>query len=155
MPNHKNVNPKFLTLTFSEDITSNFPAAISSLSTTTLTLPLHSLSIGPSCTPLTKVNPIMAGSLDSASDLGLGAQDRNLGETVNEQLPETGDAPASVPGSDSFFGEGKFRFPKSLLEGGGSGILSNPMAHGMHKYLLSESVFDVNISRGSYVIYAS
>ena len=86
MPSHTNVNPKFLTLTVSEDIISNYPAAISSHSTTTLVLPLHSLSIGQSCTPgiLSKVNPIMAGSLDSAPDLGLGAQDRNLGESVNE-----------------------------------------------------------------------
>ena len=88
----------------------------------------------------------MSGSLDSASDLGLGAKDRNLGEHVPEQLPETGDAPAPTPGSVSFFGEGKFRFPKSLLEGGGSGILSNPIAFGMHEYLLSESVFGLNIS---------
>ena len=147
------MNPKFITLTFSDDITSNFPAAISSHSTSTLTLPLHSLSIGPSCTPLTKVNPIMAGSLESVPDLGLGTQDRNLGETVNEQLPETGDAPAPVPGSDSFFGEGKFRFPKSLLEGGGSGILSNPIAFGLQEYLLSESILDVNTSIEGVLLY--
>ena len=53
----------------------------------------------------------MSGPLDSASDLGLEAQDRDLGEHVPEQLPETGDAPAPAPGSVSFFGEGKFRFP--------------------------------------------
>ena len=88
----------------------------------------------------------MAGSLDSAQDLGLAAQDRNLGELVAEQLPETGGGPAPSPGSVSFFGEGKFRFPKALLEGGGSGILSNPIAFGLHEYLLSESVFDLNTS---------
>ena len=32
----------------------------------------------------------MAGCLDSAQDLGLAAQDRDLGEPVIEQLPETG-----------------------------------------------------------------
>ena len=146
MPSNKNVNPKFLTLNFTEDIIS-YPAAISSHSTTTLVLPLHSLSIGQSCTPgiITKVNP-MAGSLDSAPDSGLGAQDGNLGESVNEQLPETGDASDHVPGSDSFFGEGKFRFPKLLMEQGGSGILSNPMCHGMNEYLLSASVFDLTTS---------
>ena len=88
----------------------------------------------------------MAGSLDSSLDLGLGDQDRNLGESANEQLSETGDASALVPGSVSFFGEGKLRFPKALMEQGGSGILSNPMAHGMHEYLLSESIFDLNTS---------
>ena len=155
MPSHKNVNPKFLTLNISEDIISNNPAAISSHSTTTLVLPLDSLSIGQSCTPdiISKVNP-MAGSLDSAPDLGLGAQDRNLGESVNEQLPETGDASAHVPGSDSFFGEGKFRFPKSLMEQGGSGILSNPMCHGMHEYLLSASVFDLTTSIEGVMLFA-
>ena len=61
----------------------------------------------------------MSGSLDSAEDLGLEAQDRNLGEHVPEQLPKNGDAPAPTPGSVSFFGEGKFRFPKALLEGAG------------------------------------
>ena len=96
----------------------------------------------------------MAGSLDSVSDLGLETQDRNLGETVNEQLPETGDTPAPVPGSDSFFGEGKFRFPKVLLEQGGSGILSNPMCHGMHEYLLSASVFDLNTSIEGVILFA-
>ena len=106
MPEETNyiiVNRKINDLSFSDDITSKFPATISPHSTSTLTLPLNSLSIGPSCTPLTKVNPIMAGSLESAPDLGLGAQDRNLGEPVVEQLPETGDGPAPSPGSVFFF----------------------------------------------------
>ena len=59
----------------------------------------------------------MSGPLDSAKDLGLEAQDRDLGEP--KELPKTGDAPAPTPGSVSFFGEGKFRFPEALLEGAG------------------------------------
>ena len=97
----------------------------------------------------------MAGSLDSTPDLGLGVQDRNLGESANEQLPETGNAPALVPGSVSFFGEGKFRFPKALMEQGGSGILSNPMVNGMHEFLWSASVFnDLTTSIEGVMLFA-
>ena len=32
------------------------------------------------------------------------------------------------------------------MEQGGSGILSNPMCHGMNEYLLSTSVFDLTTS---------
>ena len=52
----------------------------------------------------------MAGPLDSAQDLGLAAQDRNLGEPVVDQLPETGDGPAPSPGSVSFFRGGRERY---------------------------------------------
>ena len=74
------------------------------------------------------------------------SQDGSHGESVKEQLPNTGDTSAPPPGSVSLFGEGKFRFPKALLEGGGSGILSNPIAFGLQEYLLSESILDVNTS---------
>ena len=88
----------------------------------------------------------MSGPPECASDLGHEGQEGDLGESVNEQLPPTGDAPAHVPGSDSLFGEGKLRFPPSLLEQGGCGILVNPMGEGCHEYLLSASVFDLTTS---------
>ena len=62
----------------------------------------------------------MSGPLDSSQDLGLADQDRVLGEPVDEQLPESGNSPAPSPGSVPLFGEGKFWFPKALLEGGGA-----------------------------------
>ena len=112
MPSYLNSNPNFLNI--SEDVA--------------LVLPLHSLSIGQlqSCTPgsNSKVIP-MSGPLECASASGPGVQEGDLGESVNEQLPQSSDIPVPVPGSDSLFGEGKFRFPTLLWEHGGSGILVN------------------------------
>ena len=88
----------------------------------------------------------MSGPPEFSLDSGPGGQEGDLGESVNEQLPQSGDTPAPVPGSDSLFGEGKLRFPPSLLEQGGCGILVNPMGLGCHEYLLSASVFDLTTS---------
>ena len=85
-----------------------------------------------------------SGPPDSVKDLGLETQEGDHGEP--KEQPKSGNGPAPSPGSVSFFGEGKFRFPKALLEGGGSGILSNPIAFGVQDYLVSESIFDVNTS---------
>ena len=94
----------------------------------------------------------MSGSLDSSQDLGLADQDRILGEP-QEELPEHGNDPVPTPGSVSLFGEGRLRFPKALLEGGGSGILSNPIAFGLQEYLLSESILDLNTSIEGVLLY--
>ena len=88
----------------------------------------------------------MSGPLKCALDLGLGGQEGDLSESVNEQLPQTSDTPVPDPGSDSLFGEGKFRFPQSLWDQGGSGILVNPMCHGCPESLLSANVFDLDTS---------
>ena len=92
-----------------------------------------------------------SGPPDSVKDLGLETQAGDLGEP--KELPKSGDGLAPTPSSVSFFGEGKFWFPKALLEGGGSGILSNPIVFGLQEYLLSESIFDVNTSIEGVMLY--
>ena len=95
----------------------------------------------------------MSGPHDSSQDNSSADQERVLGEPSNEEQSQSGDDPAPPPGSVPLFREGGFWFPKALLEGGGSGILSNPIAFGVQDYLVSESIFDVNTSMEGVMLF--
>ena len=95
----------------------------------------------------------MSGPRDSSQDNSSADQERVLGEPSNEELSQSGDDPAPPPGSVPLFREGGFKFPKALLEGGGSDILRNPITHGLQEYLLSESILDVNTSIEGVLLY--
>ena len=82
----------------------------------------------------------MSGSLECSPDLGPGVQEGDLGEPSNEQ-PSASDEPAPEPGSESLFGERKFKFPGVLWNQGGFNILVNPMCFSIPEYILSQRVF--------------
>ena len=95
----------------------------------------------------------MSGPHESSQDNSSADQERVLGEPSNYEQSQHGDDPVPSPGSVPLFREGGFKFPKALLEGGGSGILSNPIAFGLQEYLLSESIFDVNTSIEGVILF--
>ena len=95
----------------------------------------------------------MSGSHESSEGISPEVQEGALREPSNDEQSQNGDDPAPAPGSLSLFRDGGFKFPKALLEGGGSDILRNPIAHGLQEFLLSESILDVNTSIEGVLLY--
>ena len=96
----------------------------------------------------------MSGPQDSSQDNSSADQERVLGEPSNDEQSQNVNDHVPAPGSLSLFRDGGFKFPKALLEGGGSDILRNPIAHGLQEYLLSESILDVNTSIEGVLLYS-
>ena len=95
----------------------------------------------------------MSGPHESSQDTSSADQERVLREPSEDVQSQNGDDPVPAPGSLSLFRDGGFKFPKALLEGGGSDILRNPIAHGLQEFLLSESILDVNTSIEGVLLY--